>query len=357
MTETSGPWGTLQAYPVFIAAPDAILDHLLLPSAVTVWTFRGLSPDAVAEVLRQPGLPPQVAGEILDRGRWQVIGDEIRVLPSDAALHALPPDARAKIYDTLARWDENEFQCSPYFVPAGDVRAWLADADLPPPFVETIARTAYPVGDATCFSDLPLLISMTSSQAEARRLLKILSRTETVLLRVRLQGPDDAAKVRDYWGAGTANCKDFVPLLESVAANPDVDFLDVVHLLPPLPRKLLYTFPQPSMGIGGRYPDCHWTSLNFFRERPEPRLADAVGATMFTVESLQQAPPPYAYGDALLMMDAKGEAIHSCVYLADGYVFTKNGANVLSPWLIMKLDEVLHRYSRRGPVEVKIYRK
>jgi hypothetical protein len=37
-------------------------------------------------------------------------------------------------------------------------------------------------------------------------------------------------------------------------------------------------------------------------------------------------------------------------------VFTKNGANVLSPWLIMRLDEVRERYSRHGPVEVVIYR-
>jgi hypothetical protein len=30
---------------------------------------------------------------------------------------------------------------------------------------------------------------------------------------------------------------------------------------------------------------------------------------------------------------------------------------VLSPWLIMNLDDVRARYSRRGPVELKIYRR
>jgi hypothetical protein len=356
-TESAGPWGVLQSYPVFIAAPDSILDLFAMPSAETTWTFRGLSPDEVAEVLDRPGLPDPAAKELLDRRRWQSLGDEIRVLPSAEAVRSLAPDVRAGIYDVLARWEDNEFQHSPYFVPEGDVRGWLAGSLLSNQLIDAIARTAYPVGDAVCFSDLPLLVSLVSSDAEGRLLLKALSRTRTTILRIRLDGPDDAVTVRNYWGAGDANAKDFVPLLESVATNPDVRYLDLVHLLPPTARRLLYTFPQPAMAIGGRYPDCHWTSLNFFRERPEPRLADAAGATMFTLERLQPAEPPFAYGDVVFLTDKEGNGLHSCVYLAADYVFTKNGANILSPWVIMKLADVRHRYSRRGPVEVKLFRR
>jgi hypothetical protein len=356
-TESVGPWGVLQSYPVFIAAPDAILDLFAMPSEVTTWIFRGLSAAEVMAVLDRPGLPAEAAAELLDKRRWQVVGDEIRLSPSNAAVRSLPADVRAGIYDVLARWEDNEFQHSPYDVPEGDVRAWLAGSHLPSHLIDAVARTAYPVGEAVCFSDLPLLVSLVTSGAEGRLLLKALSRTRTVILRVRLDGPDDTRKVGDYWGAGDANAKDFVPLLESVATNPEVRHLDLVHLLPPSARRLLYTFPQPAMALGGRYPDCHWTSLNFFRERPEPRLADSTGGTMFTLENLRPGEPPFVYGDVLFLTDAEGRGVHSCVYLAADYVFTKNGANVLSPWVIMTLEDVRHRYGRRGPVEVKVFRR
>lgn len=354
--EVKGPWGVLQSFPVFIAAPDWILELFPLPSASTAWTFRGLSADEVAAVLDRPGLPEAAAADVLDRSRWQVMEGMIRVLPSDLTVRSLPPDVRAGIYDVLARWEENEFQHSPYFVPDHDARGWLAQTGLAGHLIDLVDRTSYPVGETTCFSDLPLLISATSSYAEGRALLKALSRTQTTILRVRLDGEADARKIRDYWSAGTANAKDFLPLLESVATNKDVRHLDVAHLLPPTARKLLYTFPTPAMAVGGRYPDCHWTSLNFFNPVPESRLADVAGATAFTLENLQPAEPPFTYGDVLFFLDGNGNAIHSCVYLADDFVYTKNGANVLSPWLIMDLDEVRARYSRQGPVDIKIYR-
>jgi hypothetical protein len=355
--ETKGPWGILQSFPVFIAAPDWILDMFPLPSAVTTWTFRGLTPEEVATVIDQPGLPEAAASELLDRSRWQVMDDVIHVIPSDVTVRSLPPDARATIYNVLSRWEENEFQHSPYYIPGNDARRWLTETGLPDHLIDLVARTAYPVGEASCFSDLPLLVAATSSYAEGRMLLKALSRTQTMILRLRLDRDTDIARIRDYWSAGPANAKDFFPLLESVATNDDVRHLDIVHLLPRTARKLLYTFPIPSMAVGGRYPDCHWTSLNFFNQMPESRLADVAGATTFTLENLHPAEPPFAYGDVLFMVDQEGNAIHSCVYLADDFVFTKNGANVLSPWLIMKLDDVQVRYSRQGPVELKIYRR
>jgi hypothetical protein len=74
------------------------------------------------------------------------------------------------------------------------------------------------------------------------------------------------------------------------------------------------------------------------------------------LENLHPAEPQFRYGDVIVMVEGEENGIHSCVYLADDYVFTKNGSNVLSPWLIMKLDEVRHCYSRFGPVGLKIYR-
>lgn len=355
--ESTGPWGTLQSFEVLIAAPDSLLALFPVPSAVTSWMFIGLELDEVAAILDQPGLPDATRDELLDRNRWVVADGTVEVLPSPAAVRSLPPDSRALIYNVLSRWAHNEFQHAPHYVAKSDVQAWLANSGLRDELIDVVARTAYRVGTAVCFSDLPLAVSLTSSHSEARQLLKILSRTETSILRLRLDQTADVEAIREYWSGGVANAKDFLPLLESVSANPDINHLDIVHVLPPVVRRLVYTFPQPYQAIGGRYPDCHWTSLNFFADQFEPRFADTTGATMFVLEKHRLAEPPYRYGDVLFLTDTEKNAVHSCVYLADGYVFTKNGANVLSPWLIMKLENVRERYSRHGELEVAIYRR
>jgi len=353
----TGPWGVLQSYSVYISAPDSILDLFPRPSAVTTWNFVGLRTDEVRDVLDRPGIPAEARAELLDVSRWNILADTIQLTPSPATVLAIPPADRAAIYDVLARWETNEFHNAPWFVPGNDVEDWLAGSGLRPEGLDIVRRTIYPLGRAQCFSDISLLMSMAKSDSESKQMIKALSRCRTAILRLALDDPAAIGTVADYWGSGAANAKDFLPLLESIATNPQVRHLDVVHVLPPYARKLLYTFPHPSLAIGGRFPDCHWTTLNFFNYRPEGRLFDTDGATMRVLEGYDQVPGPPVFGDIVFLTDSGGNAIHSCVYLADGFVFTKNGANVLSPWLVMQLDEVRDRYSRAGMPEVKIYRR
>jgi hypothetical protein len=46
---------------------------------------------------------------------------------------------------------------------------------------------------------------------------------------------------------------------------------------------------------------------------------------------------------------AAGPIIHSCVYLADNIVYSKNGANHTAPWLLATIPEVLSTYSAYIP--------
>jgi len=39
------------------------------------------------------------------------------------------------------------------------------------------------------------------------------------------------------------------------------------------------------------------------------------------------------------------ELIHSCNYIADGIVFTRNGGSLEQPWMLTKLDAVVDYYS------------
>jgi hypothetical protein len=356
MAESAGPWGVLESSYVYIAAPDSVLELFPVPSALTRWIFVGMRQDAATALLDEPDVPARLRAEAADDAKWSTVGDHVQFTPSTEAVLALSPRARARIYDVLARWEVNEFHHSPYFIPQGDVARWIGDTGLRPELVDVVKRTTYQKGRSLCFSDLPLLVSFSQSHGESRALIKALSRTRTALLRLRLDSSSNVARIREYWSSGNANAKDFLPLLESVAANPAIHTLDIVHVLPPSARKLCYTYPHASQAVGGRYPDCHWTSLNFFNYRPEERLFDTDGAGIYVRERCDPGAGPYRFGDILLFTTAAGQAIHSCVYLADDFVFTKNGANVISPWLIMKLSDVIDCYSVRGEPTIQIYR-
>jgi hypothetical protein len=123
-------------------------------------------------------------------------------------------------------------------------------------------------------------------------------------------------------------------------------------------RKLLYTFPNETHGLAGYFPDCHWTSLNFFNYDPLQRLAEPPLATAYTIENFTEVPTASQLGDVIFLMDkAKSNAYHSCVFIADDIVFTKNGRSRLSPWVLMKLGDVHELYSIYQDVVTVAYRR
>jgi hypothetical protein len=108
---------------------------------------------------------------------------------------------------------------------------------------------------------------------------------------------------------------------------------------------LLYTYPGAEFYREGAMPDCHWTSLNFFRFDSQPHLADErLAATCFR-DQYVMVQPPYQFGDVIAFMDSDFKVtFHSCVYLADDLVLTKNGRHILRPWVISKLSDVERSY-------------
>ena len=63
-----------------------------------------------------------------------------------------------------------------------------------------------------------------------------------------------------------------------------------------------------------------------------------------------------AFGDIIVMLERGGQVVHSCVYIADNIVFTKNGASFSTPWQFARLENVAAFYSLNEPVELRRYR-
>ena len=147
-------------------------------------------------------------------------------------------------------------------------------------------------------------------------------------------------------------------MLKSVAEAIGADYLDLIHLLPALPRKLLYSYPPLELAMHGRMPDCHWSSLNFFNYEPRKYYLDTRLAASHVLENFDTVEAPYRYGDLLFFLaGAEQSAFHSCVFIADDIVFTKNGDNAANPWILSHLEDLKQVYLSVGGGRVQGYRR
>jgi len=102
--------------------------------------------------------------------------------------------------------------------------------------------------------------------------------------------------------------------------------------------------------------DCHWSTMNFFSDTPDNRFTDTAYTSSYIQSNFYQVAVPNLYGDVILILNEKGNAIHSAVYIADDIVFTKNGNNFSQPWMLMRLGDLLARYTADAPPKMLVYR-
>ena len=177
-----------------------------------------------------------------------------------------------------------------------------------------------------------------------------------MLVRLKVDPNSDMKSIISYWTAGGRSL-DVLPMLEAAGSRGVETEIDITHLLPAIPRRRLYTYPTMDLAVRGRMPDCHWTSLNFFELSPKDYFLDLRLAANHVMQGFEKISPPYGLGDVLLFMNPEGNAVHSCVYVADNIVFTKNGENTLSPWLLKRLSDVEEIYKRAPDWPVQVFRK
>ena len=61
-----------------------------------------------------------------------------------------------------------------------------------------------------------------------------------------------------------------------------------------------------------------------------------------------------ALGDIMTFYNVHQEPVHACVYVAGDVVFTKNGATLFSPWVLMAYQDMLAYYSMDGQLTLRI---
>jgi hypothetical protein len=351
-----GPWGELEYFYTFLEAPEQIVDLMEIPASQTVWRFMGWHESQVRELIESLGLPKPMEVELIGKSQWYDVEDEVRVHPSASIVLALPREVRQKIYGVLRKWEENRFFYSPVVIESGTVRDYFAGAGLSETLVSAMEKTSYPFGNGLAFSDVAWLVGLTSSESEARAVMKALTRTRTLILRLKIGPESRLEKLSKYWVAGD-RYNEPIPILDAVLRAKNIRHIDVVQLLPPTPRKNLYTYPSLSMGMSGAYPDDYSSALNFFEFWPKQRDQEDEGFREQIQQRYQSVQGPSLFGDILVLTDPQtGKWLHACVYIADDIVYTKNGDDIIRPWILIKYGDLVARQVNAGEVKVQSWR-
>lgn len=352
-----GPWGQLQYYTILLEAPASLVKLFPVPSSKTIWKFQDLTIQQIRESVIGAGLSEPQCDRLFAGTASPYKADGVtHLFPEPELVLSLTPEVRGRLYQILRRCDGNQLHTQPYVIEGGATRQWLSGSGLRDELVDLIDRLSYPWAPGRAFSDLPLLLSHVRDADEQDLLLKTLTRTRSLLARLIVERDADIQGLSDYW-TGLGRRKDVLPILESVAETVGVHRIDVIHLLPALPRKLLYTYPDISALAKGSLPDCHWTSLNFFNYDPMDRLLDYDGAMQYITKEFEPAKGSLQFGDVLFFLHKGTEdAFHSCVFIADDIVYTKNGSNIAMPWILMRFDDLLAKYRQDFEVEIRAFR-
>jgi hypothetical protein len=258
-----GPWGDLEYYYIYLEAPERLIEHFYMPHTLPKWVFPDATEDGLRALFKNAGLASALQEYLLDSKHLVRADNLLSVFPPLPDLIAMTPEQRTIIYRELAKSDLNEFHANPVFITSGDPDRWLAQSRLRPELREVIKKMTYMRGEVLCFSDISAVLGMVQSDAESRNLLKTMTRTRSLLLRLSVKAGEDHSAIVHYW-SGTNRNKDIEPIILSAAETEGIDRLDCIHLMPSLARRYLYSYPPMELAIQGRMPDCHWTSLNFF---------------------------------------------------------------------------------------------
>ena len=350
----SGPWGELEVRTVYLEPPESLLAVVAKPSTVTRWTFEQTTARAVRETLTKAKLPESVIERLFSPVRMVVSGNSIVLLPEADDLTALSQESRSDLYLELAKHAANEYQRDPVFILGGDVDDWMQGASLTPTQQALFRRLLWKRGGATVFSDVQALLGLAKTPDEVNAVFRSITRVRSLIVELRLPLNTNREAFIDYWSAGQTDAPRlaFVKAITQRRAHQSVD---ITHFLPSIIRQRAYTFPEMDLGMKGRFPDCHWTSLNFFNISPKDVYLDTKLAADRLLKDYEVVDAPYHFGDVLCFMD-EGEGLHTCVHVADDIVLTKNGDSILAPWALMQLKDVDSIYRRSPNTRIQGYR-
>lgn len=350
-----GPWGELEFVRINLQPPDDFLPVEDGSFARARWFFAGHSREQLTNLFTQCELAPAQRAALLNSATWLEEPSGITIVPGDEVVLGLSQQARTQIYSVLGESTRNNLQCWPFRFRRGGFDDWFDRREFSAATLNLMRGLVYERGPTLCFSDLLEVLAKTPDAAERRQLLKTLTGSSSLLMKLRIRPDSDVRALTAYWGRGFRT-KDLETLFRSLTKVPGSITIDVAQLLPPLARKKLNSYPVPADDpTSNQPPNCSWTALNFFKDPPDGRFYDPDNCKKELETNYVPVSEP-TFGDLLFIMKPDGSVVHVAVFIADDVVFTKNGESNTKPWLLMKWDDVVASYSTDHPMQVFMFR-
>jgi hypothetical protein len=337
------PCGKIKASAIPFADPNGVFpdrDERLRPAK---WFFEGFSKTSLSAFINSCELTPAQKKSLLDKNSWIVATNGCAVTPVPQVVLSLAPQSRQKIYSVLARSSANYPQCFAFTFPLDGFDSKFKESGLPAAKLEKIRSLTYTNAGELCFADLQAAETVLQP-SEFNELVQTLCAVPVYLLKLRVTPESDVDSLVKYWGKGGRE-KFVAPLISSVARVPGGATINISYLLPPFARLRLYTYPDEWNDPTISAQDCIFTSLNFFKTTPDTNYLDqAYREKTLNTEYAPIEDDP-SFGDLVALVGADGHIVHVCVYIAEGFVFTKNGSNRAQPWVLMKMPDMMLVYN------------
>ena len=334
-------FGRLEVVKIVLERPEESLAFHPDEIKPAKWWFPSMDQAEVTAFLRSAGVGSSLLALLDGPGVVNTESRGVSVVPPKALVLGLSRETRGIVYARLAEFPENARQRQSYKFLETDIDEWRESGTLSVHTTELIRRVTYPKAGMVCLSDLQIVADIPFF--ERGRLLRVLSRVPTRVVKLNVDRNSNIEAMARYWGAG-GRVDEVRAVLSAMRDVEGGSKMDLSRILPAFARSRLYTFPDSSRRSDSQFQDCFWTALNFFNATPVDFVGDRVETGVWVAEHYVQVTGAPRYGDVVMMMDENRLAIHACVYLADNLVFTKNGKGLGVPWILMDMDDMMQGY-------------
>lgn len=352
----TGPWGTIESYPVTLEPPASHLWEALYDER-SFWNFLDLSHEEARQLLLDLGFSEDLLALIDREGTWRESNRGGNLDVNDHIIESMTPANRA----ALARWfrlnNSDFFSRLVINLEGGDFSAYSTNG-VSPRTMELVKGMIFPRRNVLSLMDRAYILrQLGDDREEKERFLRATFATRGLVVRLVLGDDSDLESLINYWSAGGSN-PGIASILRGVHSTSGVDKVDLVQILPPVPRRYLNSFTNLRDVRPNSTPDCFWTSVQFFDRKASPRLLDPLTFDHHLSGEFEKVEGEATFGDIVCMFNGEDNSfLHSFVQIADDIVFTKNGSSFARPFVLTRKSDMLSVYLDETPYRFDVYRR